>query len=132
MSTIDKAAQAIEHVLSRHGEHGTYLDAARALDAADLLASAAPSVEIESRLGQPDTCVVTHRGVIVFDGVGRSALLRTKSAAAHDAAVAARALREAANEVAYAVDWWDAPESVESWLHERADRIEREGGESDA
>lgn len=45
---------------------------------------------------------------------------------AHDSEeAAAKALREAANEVTYAVDWWDAPESVESWLHERADRIER-------
>lgn len=52
-----------------------------------------------------------------------------------DAAVAARALREAAEEV-YGDDRaagpYSHPLSAASWLRERADRIEREAGESDA
>lgn len=72
------------------------------------------------------------RAVQVIEGHVSTTLLATDiaqeldaagllAAPEHDAAVAARALREAANEVAYAVEWDDAPESVESWLHERAD-----------
>jgi hypothetical protein len=53
----------------------------------------------------------------------------------HDAAVAAKALREAAEEV-YGDDRaagpYSHPLSAASWLRERADRIEREAGESDA
>lgn len=37
---------------------------------------------------------------------------------------AVRALREAASEVAYGVEWDEAPESVEEWLAARADAIE--------
>ena len=52
-----------------------------------------------------------------------------------DAAVAAKALREAAEEV-YGDDRaagpYSHPLSAASWLRERADRIEREAGESDA
>lgn len=52
-----------------------------------------------------------------------------------DAAVAARALRGAAEEV-YGDDRaagpYSHPLSAASWLRERADRVEREAGESDA
>ena len=49
----------------------------------------------------------------------------------HDAAVAAKALREAAEEV-YGCSRRLPTLSAASWLRERADRIEREAGESDA
>ena len=111
---ITRAAEVIEHILSRHGEHGTYLDAARALDAAGLLAT-------------PE----------------------------HDAAVAAKALREVAEifdgdciDLGEELRWTtDAPKgwsegsvanAIEAtslfgpWLTARADRIEREAGESGA
>lgn len=91
---LSRAAEVIEHVLSRHGEHGTYLDAARALDAAGLIASPA-----------------------------------------HDAAVAARALREAAESMWRHKDpgHWnlrgevdpDLAASPDVWIEWRADRIER-------
>lgn len=58
-----------------------------------------------------------------------------KDAAAHEAEVAAKALREAAEEV-YGDDRaagpYSHPLSAASWLRERADLIEREAGESDA
>lgn len=45
----------------------------------------------------------------------------------HDTTVAAKALRDAAHEI-FLGYWITAP--VVRWLHERADRIEREGGAS--
>lgn len=66
-----------------------------ALDAAGLLRRPTdPEVHVEAT-GTGRTCVVKVSGQTIFDGVGREALIRTKSAAEHDAAVAAKAVRKA-------------------------------------
>ena len=89
------------------------------------------SVDIEATAtGQ--RCTVKRMGVTLFRGVSLEATLTTE---AHDRQVAAKALREAAEEV-YGDDRaagpYSHPLSAASWLRERADRIEREAGESDA
>ena len=74
-------------------------DAARALDAAGLLRRPTdPEVHVEAT-GTGRTCVVKVSGQTIFDGVGREALIRTKSAAEHDAATAAKALRDARSDI---------------------------------
>lgn len=69
-------------------------DHAEALDADGLLRRPTdPEVHVEAT-GTGRTCVVKVSGQTIFDGVGREALIRTKSAAEHDAEVAARAWDE--------------------------------------
>ena len=103
-------------------------DHAEALDAAGLLRRPEdPEVDIEiTATGR--TCVVKSSGQIIFNGVGREALTRTQSAVQHDAAVAARALRDASDDFYVASS--GTSHRAHRWLHDRADRIEREGGAS--
>ena len=69
-------------------------DHAEALDAAGLLRRPEdPEVDIEiTATGR--TCVVKSSGQIIFNGVGREALIRTRSAVQRDAELAARAWDE--------------------------------------
>lgn len=46
---IDRAAEVIEHVLSRHGEHGTYLDVARTLADSGLLVTPEHDAAVAAR-----------------------------------------------------------------------------------
>lgn len=115
-------------------------DHAQALDAAGLLRRPTdPEVHVEAT-GTGRTCVVKVSGQTIFDGVGREALIRTKSAAEHDAAVAAKALRDAQTDVRATLNVdqskpltiEQAMHAIDFWLGARADRIEREAGESGA
>ena len=99
------------------------------LDEAGLLVASKVdlSVDIEATAtGQ--RCTVKCMGVTLFRGVSLEATLTTE---AHDRQVAAKALREAADDV-YASSGegqWPKP-SVIAYLRDRADRIGREAGES--
>lgn len=99
---IDRTADEISGIQVGSGYESVTIgidaarEAAHALDAAGLLRRPTdPEVHVEAT-GTGRTCVVKVSGQTVFDGVGREELILTKSAAEHDAAVAARALREAA------------------------------------
>lgn len=87
----DCQCNASDRVDARH--------AAEALDAAGLLRRPTdPEVHVEAT-GTGRTCVVKVSGQTIFDGVGREALIRTKSATEHDAATAAKALRDARSDI---------------------------------
>lgn len=80
--------------LWRREEREALLPALASLGAAGLLRRPEdPEVDIEIT-GAGATCVVKSSGRVILDGVSREALIRTKSAAEHDAAVAARAWDE--------------------------------------
>ncbi len=69
-------------------------DHAEALDAAGLLRRPEdPEVDIEIT-GAGATCVVKSSGRVIFDGVGREALIRSRSAVQRDAELAACAWDE--------------------------------------
>lgn len=119
----DCQCNASDRVDARH--------AAEALDAAGLLRRPTdPEVHVEAT-GTGRTCVVKVSGQTIFDGVGREALIRTKSAAEHDASVAVKALRRVARalDAEDSNEWADAADQeavrIIRLIRDEADRIER-------